>query len=119
MVDVKTKPQEDSQENRGGSRQRVLLSGRLVHSRQEFTTDCAIESLSETGARVRLAGATPVVDPVYLIHMRLGLGFKVRVAWRRDLRLGLAFDQRYDLRKPAADCPRVLTRLWRQISPAR
>jgi hypothetical protein len=119
MVNVKDKPQKASEDNRAGTRQRVLLTGRLVHSPQELTTDCAIESLSETGARVRLAGSTPIVDPVFLIHMRYGLGFKVRVVWRRDLRLGLSFDQRYDLRKPPADCPFVLTRLWRQISPAR
>ena len=98
-------------EQRRHRRRRVLLSGRLVHSLNELTVDCAIQDVSSTGARLRLPEGTLLAEPLYLIDLSHGLAFKARVAWRRENRAGLAFSAYYDLGK-ADGAPKLLRRLW-------
>lgn len=105
-------PATDGAENRREQRRRVLLTGRLVHSVNELTAECAIQDISRTGARVRVPADTLLSDPLYLINMSHGLAFKARVAWRRENRVGLAFSRYYDLNKPNEDAPKILRRLW-------
>lgn len=103
---------DDDAGKRGQPRQRVLLSGKLVHSPGELTVDCTIQDISSAGARVRLPPDTLVGEPVYLINMSHGLGFRARIAWRKDNRAGLAFTRHFDLHKVEEDAPKVLRRLW-------
>ena len=100
------------QKNRASERRRVLLGGRLVHGPAENTVECAILDTSEKGARVRLSGSLLLVDPVYLVNLTHGLAFKVRQAWRRGDLLGLEFGDRYDLREPPPELPKIIRRLW-------
>ncbi|HEX7761291.1 MAG TPA: PilZ domain-containing protein [Caulobacteraceae bacterium] len=105
-------PATDGAENRRELRRRVLLSGRLVHSASQLSAECAIQDISHTGARVRVAPEILLSDPLYLINMSHGLGFKAKVAWRRENRVGLTFSGYYDLNKPNQEAPPILRRLW-------
>jgi hypothetical protein len=99
-------------DKRAGVRRRVLFSGRLVHSKQEMSMACAIQDLSTTGARVKLAGFDALGDPLYLIDMRNGLAYRAQLRWREGDRAGLAFLSYHDLAKPDPALPPILRRLW-------
>ena len=105
-------PTSDDGEHRREQRRRVLLTGRLVHSVNEWTVECAIQDISRTGARIRVPPDTLLSDPLYLINMSHGLAFKARVAWRRENRVGLTFSRYFDLNKTNEDAPKILRRLW-------
>ncbi len=77
-----------------------------------MTQDCAISDLSKSGAKVRLQGSEPLVEPIYLIDLRNGLGYRARQAWRRGATAGLEFSEYYDLREPPPGLPRVVRQLW-------
>lgn len=93
-------------------RRRVLLSGKLVYGDNEMTLDCAITDISDTGARVRLQGAQLLVEPIYLVDLRHGVAYRARRAWRREELVGLAFSERYDLRSPPPELPKLVRQLW-------
>jgi hypothetical protein len=105
-------PADEPAELRRELRQRVLLSGKIVHSPGEMSVDCAIQDISSAGARVRLSSSDGLGDPIYLINMSHGMAFKARVAWRRENRVGLAFTQYWDLAKTDPDRPPILRRLY-------
>jgi len=99
-------------ENRSSRRRRTLLSGKLVYGPVSMTQDCAISDMSQTGARVRLEGAEPLLDPVYLIDVRHGLAFEAKVAWRRGRMAGLSFHGYFDLHSADPDTPPSVRRIW-------
>ena len=109
---VMSTPQDKSSDGRVTPRRRVLLSGKLVYGASEMTLDCAILDLSTTGARVRLRGAEPLVEPIYLVDLMHGMAYRARQIWRREAQVGLAFVAGYDLRTPPSDLPRLVRQLW-------
>ncbi len=99
--------------NRASQRQRVLFGGRIVYGPSADTSiDCRIMDISEKGARVRLAGALLLVDPIYLVNLTQGRAFRARQAWRRGDLLGLEFIESYDLREPPPELPRIIRQVW-------
>jgi hypothetical protein len=109
MSDSADKPPSDG---RVSPRRRVLLSGKIVYGGNEMTLDCAIIDISDTGARVRLQGAQLLVEPLYLVDLRHGIAYRARRAWRREDLVGLAFSERYDLRAPPPELPKLVRQLW-------
>ena len=109
---VKPKPATKTGELRAAQRQRVLLKGVVVHTSAQLTLDCAINEISASGARIRLASADALGEPIYLIDLTNALGFRASIAWRKDAVVGLTFSERYDLRGEAAGSPTILRRLW-------
>jgi len=98
-------------------RNRVLMEGKLTYALGARSIDCTIRDLSDTGARVRLAGAEPMPEQVVLIQMRSGVAFDATVAWSRDRDLGLTFTGSHRLDE---DCPPAmapLRRLWLEHLP--
>ena len=96
---------------------RVLMEGKLTYALGARSIDCTIRDLSDTGARVRLAGAEPMPEQVVLIQMRSGVAFDATVAWSRDRDLGLTFTGSHRLDE---DCPPAmapLRRLWLEHLP--
>ena len=98
--------------DRATRRQRVLLGGKLVFGVAEFSIDCAIRDLSETGARVKLPIDMPTADEVWLITIRGGVAYRATVACRKGLELGLTFTTRHDLRGPTPPSVHHLRMLW-------
>ena len=99
-------------DKRKAVRQRVLFRGRLVHSPGMMTTNCSIQSISKTGARVKVSGMEPISGPVYLVDMAHGLAFGATIRWRREDRMGLAFTSYHDLSRPDSAAPTLVRRLW-------
>jgi hypothetical protein len=97
---------------RGASRRRVLLGGKLVYGEGDFSTDCTIRDLTETGARVLLQSDIPVHDPVWLINLRTGLAYRAIAAWRKPREFGLRFQETLDLKAPVSGPRHHLRRLW-------
>ena len=81
---------------RNVARQRVLLGGRIVFG-QDFTCECTIRDLSETGARVRVPPGASLPNEFVLVDLPHGRAFEATVAWRRDEHLGVAFRAAHDL----------------------
>ena len=102
----------EAAEHRDEPRRRVLLTGKLVYGGAELTQDCTISDLSRRGAKVRMRGTEPLVDPIYLIDVRHGLAFKAREAWRDGALVGLAFTRFFDLRDPPPEAPKILRHIW-------
>jgi hypothetical protein len=105
-------PDKPPSDGRVSPRQRVLLSGKIVYGGNEMTLDCAITDISDTGARVRMQGAQLLVEPLYLVDLRHGVAYRARRAWRREDLVGLAFSERYDLRAPPPELPKLVRQLW-------
>jgi len=97
---------------RRGTRQRVLLAGKIVQGGGAFSMDCAIRDLSETGARLRLPAPAPVGEDFYLIEMRNGRVFHADVKWREGEELGVAFRHPDPVEDLASKERRMLHRLW-------
>jgi hypothetical protein len=87
------------EEHRAERRRRVLLFGRLSDATGAHLADCAISNLSATGAQVRLDAPESVPSLVYLIDPRTHTAHLCLVIWRRDDRLGLRFNNTFDLDK--------------------
>jgi hypothetical protein len=77
-----------------------------------FSVDCTIRDLSETGARIRTGANSLIEDRVWLIHLRAGVAYQAIVAWRGSLELGLRFSEQIDLKHPIAGHYHHLRRLW-------
>ena len=88
---------EQPDERRRNTRPRVLLGGKLVYGQSDFSVDCAIRDLTETGARVRLGASILIEDRVWLINLRAGVAYWSTVAWRSPPDLGLHFLKQIDL----------------------
>jgi hypothetical protein len=102
----------DPANRRGGVRQRVLLSGKIVQRDGAFSTDCAIRDLSEEGAKLRLPAPVPVGEDFYLIEMRSGRIFHADIKWRKAEDLGVSFRHPDPIDDPASKDHRLLRRLW-------
>ena len=75
-------------EKRTSQRHRVLKAGTI-----EFNgggIDCAVRNLSATGAALEVA--SPVGIPAHFTLFTDGSHFPCRVIWRREKRIGVAFD---------------------------
>ncbi len=99
-------------EKRGATRQRVLLSGKIVYGDSDLTMDCAIRDLSVTGARIRLH--SPVILPatVWLIELRSGTAFECRIARRNVPDFGLRFIRTVKLANDTSPDMKMLRRVW-------
>ncbi len=99
-------------EHRAAPRRRVLLQGKIVYGPTNITLDCAIRNLSRSGARVRLASATPLPAEVKLVEIKDGMAFDCHVVWRAMPEFGLAFTRAYDLARDTRPELRPLRRIW-------
>jgi hypothetical protein len=76
--------------NRAAPRHRVLKAGSI-----EFNggvIDCTVRNISETGAALEVATPLGVPDTFWLLIPGDHARRHCRVAWRRDRRIGVAFD---------------------------
>ncbi len=77
-------------ESRVAPRKRVLKTGtmRFGHG----AVDCAVRSLSETGAAISVESTFGIPTDFQLIVPTDHLNREARVIWRKDNRLGVVFD---------------------------
>ena len=99
-------------DQRHAPRRRVLLGGRVVEPDGAFSTSCTIRDVNDAGAMVRLPAPVPVGEHVYLIELRSGVAHQVKVAWRKNGDMGLAFENEVVLEESSDPRIRMLRRLW-------
>jgi len=105
-----------SDDRRDAHRPRVLFGGKLLYGHMAYSLDCAIRDLSDSGARVRVAGDPHIGGPVWLISNRAGTAHRGTVLWRRSNELGLQFVEEIDLKKPIAGALNHLRMLWLEFA---
>lgn len=99
--------------NRSANRKRVLGSGRIVHSGGAYNIGCTIRDISKGGAKVRLAGASPVPKSVFFIDVPGKTAYEAEVAWRNGpCDLGLKFVAAHPLNLKLPQELRYLNRIW-------
>ena len=79
-----------TEDHRAAPRQRVLKGGRIVINDGFSTFQCTVRNLSETGARLKVAGVVGIPDTFQLV-MDDGRKFACTVAWKTEFEIGVHF----------------------------
>ena len=77
-------------ENRIAPRHRVLKAGTIEFGGSAI--DCAVRNLSETGAALEVASPLGIPTQFTLVLPTDGLHRRCHVVWRKERRIGVAFD---------------------------
>ena len=76
-------------ERRAAPRHRTYLGGEIVSTEGNGEANCVAQSLSKTGARLRLSGTVPTeIDPTI---PRERVAYRARLVWRKGDECGVAF----------------------------
>jgi hypothetical protein len=78
-------------EKRGGPRQRVLKSGKIIFAGGSFSVDCTIRNMSDTGARLQVPTTVPIPDRFSLVDVQARIQRVAKVAWRKGDLIGVRF----------------------------
>ena len=76
---------------RAFSRFEVRIPGKLIWANGASAKTCAIQDLSESGARIDTAVFTSVPDKLELFEGRTGNIFECLVRWQQGAQIGLQF----------------------------
>jgi hypothetical protein len=77
-------------EHRAAPRRRIFKAGSISCGGE--TIDCTVRSISKTGAALEVVTPLFIPDRFRLIVESAGLNRLCHVVWRRENRLGVAFD---------------------------
>lgn len=80
-----------TEDHRVAPRQRVLKGGRIVINDGFSTFQCTVRNLSETGARLKVAGVVGIPDAFELL-MDDGRRFACTAKWKTEFEIGVEFD---------------------------
>ena len=89
-------------DERAGARKRVLRGGKIVYGEEgEFSLDCLIHDVSDSGARISLKPNEFIPTTFYLIDAQRGLAYEAAASWIRVIKsipqFGLKFTRTYEL----------------------
>ena len=76
---------------RNDPRQRVLKSAKIVFAGGDFTVDCTLRNLSQTGAQLQVPTSVTIPDRFTLINTQAGTRHEAAVQWRKGDRIGVRF----------------------------
>jgi hypothetical protein len=79
-------------ERRRSRRRRVYLGARAAYDKPWSTDACLVRDLSPGGARIACSGSTPIPNAFGLTICGRGETRGVRVVWRKDLQVGVAYE---------------------------
>lgn len=88
------------EEHRNSLRRRTFLKGRIEFNKGQSSAECLVRDLSETGARIALAGSVMLPDhfDLYLPHKAQTIS--CRLSWSRNGEIGVRFDDELEETKP-------------------
>ncbi len=89
---------------RNALRSRSFIKGRIQFNNGQASFDCLVRDLSQTGARLAVAGSAPLPD-VFDLHLpSKDAHYRAQVRWRHADEIGVAFLNAEPAAKaPAAD----------------
>lgn len=76
---------------RSQQRRRILKAGTICFNGRHSTLACTVRDLSETGARLRIAGSINAPDTFELFIELDGIWVDCNVIWRRGTEIGVHF----------------------------
>jgi hypothetical protein len=94
------------------ARKRTYLKGLLVYGDNLFTLDCAIQDLSDGGAKITINKQQSLPVDVFLIVVKKGVVHKAKIVWQKYPARGLKFSETYSLDEPLPKDLQFLRRLW-------
>lgn len=83
-----------AQNNRASTRTRSLLRGMVIFANRMRSLDCMVRDVSENGAKLAFGDVPAIPDRFDLEIPARGQRLACRVAWRRGLEVGVAFEAR-------------------------
>lgn len=92
--------QRQRSDRRRAPRQRVLLTGLIVHDDFSGCFPCTIRSLSAGGARTSVPDDWQAPAKFWLIKATAGIAHEATLAWRQNGQAGLRLGPGFDLRDP-------------------
>ncbi len=99
-------------ERRPKSRKRVLFSAIVTYAGGNFSFECNIRNLSETGARIDVGKHTQFPSDFYLINIRDRVAYDAKVVWQDANNIGVTFKKIYPLSEIVDPSLSYLKRLW-------
>ncbi len=75
------------------TRNRVLLSGKLVFDEGTHSCDCGIRDLSPSGARLAIKAGTMLPKRFYLLDLKNGRAYDSEIVWRNAAQAGVRFHE--------------------------
>ena len=99
-------------ERRPKQRKRVLLTGIITYANGNFSFECTIRDLSETGARVNVGKHTQFPGDFYLINIRDRVAYDAKVVRKDANNIGVTFKNSYPLSGVVDPSLSYLKRLW-------
>jgi hypothetical protein len=86
-------PQPESMPDRRSPRERAFLAGRISYSNGALSTSCTVMQISETGAKVNIAGAIGLPEMFHIAIPQKSVDRRARLVWRRGDVAGVAFER--------------------------
>jgi hypothetical protein len=77
-------------ETRIAPRYRVMKAAKIEFGGTAI--DCTVRNLSTTGAALEISNQTGIPDRLILVVPGDGLHLPCHIVWRKDFRIGIAFD---------------------------
>ena len=83
-------------------RKRILRGGKIVYGEEgEFSLDCLIHDISDSGARISLKAGEFIPTHFYLIDVQKGLAYEAAASWVRVMKsvpqFGIKFGSTHEL----------------------
>jgi hypothetical protein len=103
-------------DQRRSPRRRTLLAGKVVFGEGQ-SVSCTIRDISESGAKIRLAGGACIPSRVFLIERRTATAYEARVSWIKAPDFGLTFVTSYSLEPKLPAELRYLVGVWEKFRP--
>jgi hypothetical protein len=97
-------------------RKRTFLNGKLVYGDGNFTMDCLVRDISESGAKVVLTRHHPLPAELYLIVTKYCVAFHAKIRWVNFPARGLQFSRVYPLGGSLPKDLSFLQHLWRDLN---
>jgi len=100
---------------RGVSRKRTLVGGKVIYGDGVFVRDCTIRDITNTGARIALPGGECIPTRIFLIDRRNAVAYEARVCWIKSPLFGLTFLNTYPLDGQVPKDLDYLKTVWRKF----
>lgn len=83
---------QETSNKRSQQRNRCLKEGKIIFGNGSFVVDCTIDNVSETGAHLRVQGATPLPKEFLLVEPSRSIVHKAEIVRRTPKGLGVKFN---------------------------
>ena len=108
-------------DERAGARKRVLRGGKIVYGEDgEYSLDCLIHDVSDTGARISLKPNEFIPTNFYLIDVQKGLAYEASANWVRVIKsipqFGIKFGRIHELQSLASRKLQYLKRFGASVA---